>query len=270
MNYCYCNNCGKEGHTYNQCKLPITSIGIIAFRFNNKQEREYLMIRRKDTLGYINFIRGKYTIGNKAYIINIIKQMTKQEKERLLSFNFDELWNMVWGEERLSSEYKREESVSRNKFNTLVNGTYYKEEFLTLQDLIKESKKYVEWEEPEWGFPKGRRNYQEKDFDCAMREFTEETGMSVKHIHNFQNIIPFEENFTGSNYKSYKHKYFIGFVQNTLETPNNNYEKSEVSKMEWKTYSQCMDSIRGYNLEKKKMLHNIETTLSYYSYVKFC
>ena len=54
-----CNNCGKYGHLYKHCKIPITSFGVIIFRMNRGQ-REYLMIRRKDTLGYIDFMRGKY------------------------------------------------------------------------------------------------------------------------------------------------------------------------------------------------------------------
>ena len=29
MNDNYCNNCGKTGHVFHQCKVPITSIGII-------------------------------------------------------------------------------------------------------------------------------------------------------------------------------------------------------------------------------------------------
>ena len=32
------------------------------------------------------------------------------------------------------------------------------------------------WDTPEWGFPKGRRNYQENDLTCGLREFEEETG----------------------------------------------------------------------------------------------
>jgi hypothetical protein len=51
----YCNNCGKSGHLYHHCKLPITSNGIIAFRKNNDNIIEYLLIRRKDTLGHIVF-----------------------------------------------------------------------------------------------------------------------------------------------------------------------------------------------------------------------
>ena len=66
----YCNNCGKNGHVYHQCKLPITSIGIVAFRIKDKIP-EYLMIRRKDTLGYVDFMRGKYSLSNKEYLLNL-------------------------------------------------------------------------------------------------------------------------------------------------------------------------------------------------------
>ena len=40
----FCNNCGKNGHVFHQCKQPITSIGIIAFRYNINNKLEYLMI----------------------------------------------------------------------------------------------------------------------------------------------------------------------------------------------------------------------------------
>ena len=95
-----------------------------------------------------------------------------------------------------------------------------------------------------------------------MREFTEETGLSSDVINNIQNISPFEENFTGSNYKSYKHKYFVGMINYQNSELLNNYEKSEVSKIEWKSLSQCFESIRSYNLEKKRLISNIHTMLS--------
>ena len=66
----YCNNCGKQGHLYHQCKLPITSNGIIAFRINNNNI-EYLMICRKDSLGYIDLLRGKYNLYDKNYLLEI-------------------------------------------------------------------------------------------------------------------------------------------------------------------------------------------------------
>ena len=60
-------------------KNPITSIGLIVFN-NNDTKIEYLMIRRKDSLGYVDFMRGKYPLFNKRYLLNIISEMTDNEK----------------------------------------------------------------------------------------------------------------------------------------------------------------------------------------------
>ena len=144
----------------------------------------------------------------------------------------------------------------------LFNGIVNKNDFYTLNTLIDESNQYEKWGEPEWGFPKGRRNYQEKDYDCALREFTEETGFKIEHLHNIQNILPFEEIFTGSNYKSYKHKYYLTYIENKNTVQMDNYQRTEVSKMEWKTYEECMSSIRQYNLEKKRLITNIYKMLT--------
>lgn len=263
----YCNNCGKIGHFYHHCKMPITSIGIIVFRINLDRKIEYLMIRRKDTLGYIDFMRGKYSIFNKEYIINMLKQMTHEEKAILKSKDFNSAWKRIWGNKSISNQYKSEESISRDKFLLLHNGIFLQGEHYNLESMIDESNKYDLWEEAEWGFPKGRRNYQEKDFDCALREFTEETGYHYDYLHNINNLLPFEEIFTGSNYKSYKHKYYLTYMDyedSVKYGEMKTFEPSEVSKMEWKTYEECMKIIRNYNLEKKRMITNIHNTLSHF------
>ena len=97
-NNMYCNNCGKKGHGYYQCRLPIISNGIIAIRKNKETNNiEYLMIRRRHTLGFIDFMRGKYLVENKYYISNMIYQMTISEKDMLRTMAFDEVWVSVWG-----------------------------------------------------------------------------------------------------------------------------------------------------------------------------
>ena len=261
----YCNNCGKIGHVFNLCKMPITSIGIIAFRKNEVNEIQYLMIRRKDTLGHIDFIRGKYSVKNKHYILNMLNQMTEDEKTRIKEGNFDELWNHVWcDEEELSPLYKNEEVASRQKFNDLLQGIEHNGIVYNLHDLIEESRKQQTWTEPEWGFPKGRRNNYENDYDCALREFEEETGIKSKQLINIQNIIPFEEIFTGSNYKSYKHKYYIMNIRYENTIQEHVFQKSEVSKLEWKNVDQCLEVIRDYNCEKKKMFKRIDNCLQNY------
>ena len=84
---------------------------------------------------------------------------------------------------------------------------------------------------------------------------------NITGINNIKNILPFEEIFTGSNYKSYKHKYYLTFMESENTIHTNNFEPTEVSKMEWKTYDECIQCIRHYNLEKKKLLSNINETI---------
>jgi len=259
----YCNNCRKQGHLYHQCKLPITSIGIIVFRVMNN-EIQYLMICRKDTLGYIDFMRGKYSIFDKHYIMNMLKQMTVSEKTRLKTMEFDELWSNVWGDDTSFNQYKTEETVSKEKFYSLRNGLLVKNDFYTLELLLQESMEYDVWREPEWGFPKGRRNYQEKEYECALREFEEETGYKSEYLKNIQNVLPFEEIFTGSNYKSYKHKYYLTFMQKQHTLEMKPFQRTEVSQLAWKTYDECMAVIRPYNIEKKTVITNIHTMLTTY------
>ena len=56
-----CLNCNKPGHTLKQCYHPISSYGIIAFKIMNNQIL-FLMIRRKDTFNYVEFLRGRYNL----------------------------------------------------------------------------------------------------------------------------------------------------------------------------------------------------------------
>jgi len=257
-----CNNCGKSGHIFSNCKMPITSYGVIAFRKpKNEGDIQYLMICRKDTLGYIDFMRGKYSINNKEYIMNMMKQMTNNEKQQLLSKDFEELWKDIWGSGFYNNRYKLEESISNDKFNALIAGVTVENDSYSLKSIIDESQKYGQWTEPEWGFPKGRRNTNETDYECAIREFSEETGFSKNIIKPVHNVIPFEEIFTGSNYFSYKHKYFLVNIEynNTLNIQN--YQRSEVSKMNWSSIDDCLANIRDYNLEKKRIITNVDTSL---------
>jgi len=257
-----CNNCGKQGHLFHQCKLPITSYGIILFR-KIKDEIQYLMIRRKDSFGYIDFMRGKYSPYNIFQIQKIVDEMSILEKTRILADPFEQLWIQMWGE-TTNVQYKNEELSSSKKMDLIRNGVTTNDEIVTLQSIVENSK--TQWNETEWEFPKGRRNNKEKDLECALREFEEETGISKNKISVVENILPFEEIFIGTNHKSYKHKYFLAYMQEENEEMEDleHYQVTEVSKIEWKTIDKCVESIRPYNLEKKKLITNINKVLEEY------
>jgi len=253
----YCNNCGTSGHTFNSCKYPITSIGLIAFRYNVKKQLEYLLICRKDTIGYIEFMRGKYAINNKLYIKNTLSEMTIAEREKLMNNDFDTLWYQLWGD-FIGNQFRSEEKNARDKFDALKLGLHN----YSLDTLIKEVD--TTWEEPEWGFPKGRHNNMEKDLNCGLREFEEETGYPTHCVKVIQNLIPYEEIFTGSNYKSYKHKYYVGQIE-LLQQPSKEFQGNEISKTEWCTYDKALELIRPYNLEKLAVLEKVNKLLQCYT-----
>ena len=131
-----CVNCGKMGHIYKRCNLPITSYGIICVKLDgininellsisNKIEIEkenidinniipyrdllknvdeiylknnlkFLMIKRRISFSIMEFIRGKYKLDDIEYILNTLRLMTNNEKYDLLNYNFDYNWNNLW------------------------------------------------------------------------------------------------------------------------------------------------------------------------------
>jgi 8-oxo-dGTP pyrophosphatase MutT (NUDIX family) len=262
-----CNNCGKQGHMFHQCKLPITSYGIIVFR-PSEYGIQYLMIRRKDSFGYIDLLRGKYVQHNVEQLQNIFNEMSVTEREKIRTLPFETLWKQMWGDTLLGTQYKNEEICSQRKFEALKNGIQIgvgldTTDFISLEILINRCT--TMWNETEWEFPKGRRNFQEKDLECALREFGEETGIDKNDLKIIENLMPFEEIFIGSNHKSYKHKYFLAYMDKTSsEKSLQNFQQSEVSKIEWKTLEECLESIRPYNLEKKQLIININKVLQEY------
>jgi len=254
-----CNNCGKTGHQFNQCKLPIISYGIIVFSYFDNVLK-FLMIRRKDSFGFIDFMRGKYNENNIYQIQNMINEMSNNEKQKLLNNSFEILLKEMWGDSQINNNnyHKNEVSNSLKKFELLKNGLTDDNSRVTLSDLINKSN--TNWVETEWEFPKGRKNLKEKDLDCALREFEEETGIPFDNVDIIENVLPFEETFIGTNHKAYKHKYFMAYLENN-NIDLTKFQKSEVSNLDWKTFEECINSIRPYNLEKKKLITNINNVL---------
>ena len=256
----FCNNCGKQGHTFNQCKKPIISNGVISFK-RNKDTIKYLMICRKDSLGYVEFLRGKYPLYDIDYIKCLIDQMTNDEKRRILTLTFEELWNELWGD-FVGLNYRGESKTSKEKFIQIKKGIKVDNlNEVSLESLVKES--LTNWVTPEWGFPKGRRNSQETDLYCSLREWEEETGYDRKDLDLVRNLIPFDEIYMSSNFKTYKHRYYLGSMKWDIPE-SDEFQRSEVSCIKWVTLTEALENIRDYHLEKKDMIINIDKVLHKY------
>jgi len=269
--YNFCVNCGNQDHLINKCIYPIISNGIIAFTYNKNDDEnennkiidlknkkiEYLIIRRKHSFGYIDLIRGKYPITNINYLQNMINEMTLEEKENILKCDYEELYELIWNTKLTN---KNDEKISISKYNSLKKGMLIDNEKITFEYLINNSN--TKWTEQEWGFPKGRRVYQENDIKCALREFEEETGYNKNNLNIITNVNPYEEIFTGMNFKSYKHKYYLGYIKNKMQYEK--FQDSEVSSMCWCSYEELLKKLRNYNSEKIEVITKINKLLNEY------
>jgi 8-oxo-dGTP pyrophosphatase MutT (NUDIX family) len=234
------------------------SFGVIAVKFVENTPH-YLMIRRRDTLSYVDFMRGKYKMEKQAYIQMLIDGMTAEEHERLLRLPFDTLWVNLWNHVH-TRQYRNEYENAKRTFETLkTTGDVYGR---MLNKYIHDAS--TNWTEPEWGFPKGRRSLHEPEQACALREFGEETGFPTHHVSIASDVPPIIEDYVGSNGIPYKHVYYIGVCSTDAVVafqPSNRVMSREVSGIEWKPFDSAFLSIRPTNPEKRTVLSKLHYML---------
>jgi hypothetical protein len=155
------------------------------------------MIRRKHSLSYVEFLRGKYNLNDINHLEMLFKNMAPDEINNILNNEFDELWNSLWKKTSKNKIFQKEYRISKELFTKLKESSVYLNSLSKIKPL---------YNSPEWGFPKGRRNLFEKDLDCALREFEEESGYKSNNIELIENVQPYDEIFIGSNLKCYKHR----------------------------------------------------------------
>lgn len=292
--YSPCINCGRAGHEQKNCNDPITSWGIILVKmpkYDNKiihystdlknyegfngfvacskndlnvisncmSNTRFLLVRRKHSLGFAEFIRGKYTIGNINGIRALFNQMVPEEIKMIRNKTFDELWEFFWGEKNAAEILSKKDFYdSKDKFTKLKSKISVEHDLDFYLDTAAPS-----YNLPEWGFPKGRKKRGESDLDCALREFFEETGLNNNDIEILKNIVPIKEELIGTNGVRYRHIYFLAEMKNDTVpvVMGNNNEHSEIGDIGFFTYDEATVLLRDYHIEKKIILQKI---MNYY------
>jgi len=267
-----CANCGGYGHLYKSCNHPVISYGVICYQlcFDDTTKTfipKFLMVQRKDSLSYVEFIRGKYCLKNRSYIMRLFSNMTNDERSRILDNNFDTLWKNMWcksSEEETNKNFTKEYSESSEKFEMLKKGYLLQTEE---KEIIQFSLEYIinntesEYHETEWGFPKGRRNINEDDISCALREFKEESGIHLRNIRIAHDIKPLEEVFSGSNKIRYKHVYYVARYAVDPSDEANKYHCKEIKDVKWFSFNEMIDKIRPYNVERRELAKRVYSVI---------
>jgi ADP-ribose pyrophosphatase YjhB (NUDIX family) len=280
-----CTNCDSHGHEYKDCPEPITSWGIILVSLTDLKEIaikhqkinikshiyniapetsadlqllglitqriKFLLIQRKHSLGYVDFIRGKYKLDNIDGINFLFQHMIKSEINKIKTMDFDDLWVDLWNNDQQKMNYlKKEFFQAKDKFIKLK----------TSVELELNLDFYVNNVEPlftvnEWGFPKGRRNKNENAKECAIREFCEETLIPKESISVIDSIDPIEENLIGTNGVKYRHIYYL--AETTINDLPENSNNNEIGNMEFFTYSDGHETLREYHVEKRQIITSV-------------
>jgi len=258
-----CINCGYTGHTSKNCNFPITSFGIILYRVN-RNKLEFLMVQRKDTLCYTEFIRGKYDIKNIGYIKKLFSHMTPKEKQNILDNDFETVWKQLWVNN--TNNLKKEHNVSKVKFNKLKEGYNIKSQnVISRVDMKYFAEESSHIEEQEWEFPKGRRKLNESDISCALREFEEETTLSRRNLIISDLNKQYEEIFIGKNKLRYRNVFYLATQSRSTNLTNaalfdsNNYDQiKEIKDVQWMDYEQVVSKISKQveKLELFRRVHN--------------
>ena len=294
----YCINCNKKGHHQKKCIYPLISNGLISFKIDNfendkindlqehiynrfnvnrntlidnlskivdinniNKDIKFLLVQRKNSLGYKEFLRGKYNENiincdlenenlNNPSVNYLIKQMTENEINNILNKEFDDLWNEMWNSSGIHNQYHfNEYTNSKSKFYN-VRIKYKKEEF---------EKSIYNFNE--WGFPKGRRNKNENDLDSAIREFNEETNINKDDLEIFIKCKFLRENLTGTNGVKYIHNYYLSYLNNY---ENNKIDDYEIGDIKLYSLDEILKIFRPYHIEKIKIIKTMYLIINDY------
>lgn len=235
---------------FEECKRKKYDYSNIENAENINDDIQFLIVQRKHSLGYMEFMRGRYSIDNIDTLIHLVEQMSPNEISDITKKDFDNLWNGLWDLNNIKNKNHHKEYVqSKHKFYQIK---------LNYPNIFTDIKPLYSFNE--WGFPKGRRESYESDLVCAIREFEEETGLEETSYNVLEKCKSIRENLTGTNGVHYAHNYFLSIIN---DNSNNKDETNrEIGQRQVLNILQCLDKIRPYHKNKIRIIKHIYTVIN--------
>lgn len=176
------------------------SIGIILFSENYSK---VLLVKKRVTIAFAEFVRGRYEMDTVSSLFN---KMTVHEKLILRSMKFDYIWY------HLNLSYIKDEFYHRclTKFNKFIA-----DGGKLIHHLLRIS---THKHDTYWEPPKGRKNPDESNIECAIREFNEETNI---HYSSYKFICNVRNNKYITRADAHKTKYVVVYYTAKLTRPIN-------------------------------------------------
>ena len=196
-----------------------------------------LMISKRYSYGFADLVHGKYSTDENS-LQRMFDSMYLEDKICALTLDYAKLYYRIWLGSPLTSHFY----ALKRKFDTnfIYDGGH------KLRAMIERSRTA----RPIWEIPKGRKkNRAESDIACAIREFHEETGITISNYH----LFPAHATFTHTDCSvSYTNTYYFAYMkrpQEELLSFRNKHQVDEICDIRWLS----LDEVRilaGKNMYK--------------------
>lgn len=231
----------------------MTSHGIIAVSVKHNVPYIFLM-KKRFTYSFVEYIFGE--INTRDLLERELQFMTKSEKTKLTTMIFEDIWDEFW---------------FNHKNKTYINSFKHTKE-IHLQHIKENMDLFVKYldvgpVDTKWEFPKGRRKRYETSYDCAVREFEEETQLKDQRMITIIDKT-FIDNYVGTDGKRYRTFLFMSFCP-TMDPVKHDFMNGlvseEVSDAGWFPY------MTAYSLlddNKKKILRSANLMILFKKFPK--
>lgn len=160
--------------------IPVKkSYGILCCRYDiDSKQIELLMIKRRCSYYYNDFVMGHYNRNDEARLIALFNNMSAEEKVTISRLNFSQMWYRVWFD--IPDRNARDKVAQEHYIRFMRCKEIFEKNFMNdhgdyLRILLNRSHSC----ETPWEIPKGRKaDPKEKDLNAAIREVWEETGLN--------------------------------------------------------------------------------------------
>lgn len=209
------------------------SAGIACMRKNSTNQRlEVLLVKKRYTYAFAEFMKGscfgsniKHGTSSEAKLIELFSEMTMPDKLIILSMDFSAMWYHMW----LNNTKTRQYYYLKTRFES----TFSIDDGKRLREIMALSSNGDDL----WEIPKGRPNYElEGDIRCAVREFTEETGIDKSNYMLYPELSR-KQSYVDKGVK-YNTTYYLAFTTRYSGETNsiniiNKEQISEVGEIRW-------------------------------------
>lgn len=218
-------------------RLVRRSAGIACCRYNTTRKcYEILLVKKRCSYNFVSFVLGYYSKKDEKQLKTLFNGMTHAEKVDIISLKYNQLWYHVMlnypdyldiNSDRMSKGDINAYIRKKNKFES----TFVVDGGIKLRSLINGTHN----SELLWEIPKGRKSKNELTFDCAMREFKEETNMRSSNYKVITSINPITEIYICTGI-TYSNKYYV--AETNIQTDPrmsfvNPHQISEIEDIKW-------------------------------------